>query len=79
MVEVGADRVLYSVDYLFEDMAEAAEWIFERFRAPESPFQARSSCCVCMEPFQHLHYMNLIAKGMTVPFGWRHVVRNSRS
>ena len=26
MLEVGADRVLYSVDYPFEDMAEAASW-----------------------------------------------------
>jgi 2,3-dihydroxybenzoate decarboxylase len=26
MLEVGADRVLYSVDYPFEDMAEAADW-----------------------------------------------------
>ncbi len=26
MLEVGADRVLYSVDYPFEDMAEAAAW-----------------------------------------------------
>jgi len=26
MLEVGADRVLYSVDYPFEDMAEAANW-----------------------------------------------------
>jgi len=26
MLEVGADRVLYSVDYPFEDMAEAATW-----------------------------------------------------
>jgi len=24
--EVGADRVLYSVDYPYEDMGEAAEW-----------------------------------------------------
>ena len=27
MLEVGADRVLYSVDYPFEDMAEAAHWL----------------------------------------------------
>jgi gamma-resorcylate decarboxylase len=26
ILEVGADRVLYSVDYPYEDMAEAAEW-----------------------------------------------------
>jgi 2,3-dihydroxybenzoate decarboxylase len=26
MLEVGADRVLYSVDYPYEDMAEAANW-----------------------------------------------------
>ena len=26
MLEVGVDRVLYSVDYPFEDMAEAADW-----------------------------------------------------
>jgi 2,3-dihydroxybenzoate decarboxylase len=26
MLEVGADRVLYSVDYPFEDTAMAAEW-----------------------------------------------------
>src|SRR5271169_381622 len=26
MLEVGADRVLYSVDYPFEDMREAANW-----------------------------------------------------
>jgi len=26
MLEVGADRVLYSVDYPFEDMAEATDW-----------------------------------------------------
>ena len=26
MMEVGADRVLYSVDYPFEDMTEAADW-----------------------------------------------------
>ncbi|HEV2298874.1 MAG TPA: amidohydrolase family protein [Candidatus Acidoferrales bacterium] len=26
ILEVGADRVLYSVDYPFEDMAEAADW-----------------------------------------------------
>ena len=26
ILEVGADRVLYSVDYPFEDMAEAAAW-----------------------------------------------------
>ena len=25
-MEVGADRVLYSVDYPYEDMGEAAEW-----------------------------------------------------
>ena len=24
--EVGADRVLYSVDYPYEDMGEAAQW-----------------------------------------------------
>lgn len=29
ILEVGADRVLYSVDYPYEDMAEAADW-FER-------------------------------------------------
>jgi 2,3-dihydroxybenzoate decarboxylase len=27
MLEVGAARVLYSVDYPFEDMAEAANWL----------------------------------------------------
>ena len=26
MLEVGADRILYSVDYPFEDMALAADW-----------------------------------------------------
>jgi 2,3-dihydroxybenzoate decarboxylase len=26
MLEVGADRVLYSVDYPFEDMVEAKDW-----------------------------------------------------
>jgi gamma-resorcylate decarboxylase len=26
LLEVGADRVLYSVDYAFEDMTEAASW-----------------------------------------------------
>ena len=26
ILEVGADRVLYSVDYPFEDMADAATW-----------------------------------------------------
>jgi gamma-resorcylate decarboxylase len=26
LLEVGADRVLYSVDYPFEDMAEATDW-----------------------------------------------------
>jgi predicted TIM-barrel fold metal-dependent hydrolase len=26
ILEVGADRVLYSVDYPYEDMAEAADW-----------------------------------------------------
>ena len=26
MLEVGADRVMYSVDYPFEDMADAADW-----------------------------------------------------
>jgi len=26
MLEIGADRVLYSVDYPYEDMAEAAEF-----------------------------------------------------
>ena len=26
MFEAGADRVLYSVDYPYEDMAEATEW-----------------------------------------------------
>ena len=26
MMEVGADRILYSVDYPFEDTAMAAEW-----------------------------------------------------
>lgn len=35
MMEVGADRVLYSVDYPFEDMSEAANW-FDRAPIPES-------------------------------------------
>jgi len=26
ILEVGADRVMYSVDYPYEDMAEATEW-----------------------------------------------------
>jgi predicted TIM-barrel fold metal-dependent hydrolase len=26
MLEVGADRVLYSVDYPFEDLVEAKDW-----------------------------------------------------
>jgi predicted TIM-barrel fold metal-dependent hydrolase len=26
LLEIGADRVLYSVDYPFEDMAEATDW-----------------------------------------------------
>jgi predicted TIM-barrel fold metal-dependent hydrolase len=26
MLELGADRVLYSVDYPYEDMGEATEW-----------------------------------------------------
>jgi predicted TIM-barrel fold metal-dependent hydrolase len=29
LLEVGADRVLYSVDYPFDDMTEAASW-FDR-------------------------------------------------
>ena len=29
LLEVGADRVLYSVDYPYEDMGEAADW-FDR-------------------------------------------------
>lgn len=33
--EVGADRVLYSVDYPFEDMAEAADW-FDRVAVSEA-------------------------------------------
>ena len=35
MLEVGADRVLYSVDYPFEDMAEAAHW-FDQAAISES-------------------------------------------
>ena len=35
MAEVGADRVLYSVDYPFEDMAEASKW-FEQAAISEA-------------------------------------------
>lgn len=35
MTEVGASRVLYSVDYPFEDMGEAANW-FDRAPIAES-------------------------------------------
>jgi predicted TIM-barrel fold metal-dependent hydrolase len=34
MLEVGADRVLYSVDYPFEDMVEARDW-FEQVARSE--------------------------------------------
>jgi len=26
MAEIGADRIMFSADYPFEDMSEAAEW-----------------------------------------------------
>jgi predicted TIM-barrel fold metal-dependent hydrolase len=35
ILEVGADRVLYSVDYPYEDMVEAADW-FERAAISET-------------------------------------------
>lgn len=35
MMEVGVDRVLYSVDFPFEDMSEAANW-FDRAPIAES-------------------------------------------
>jgi 2,3-dihydroxybenzoate decarboxylase len=38
IMEVGADRVLYSVDYPFEDMSEAANW-FDRSPIAESDRQ----------------------------------------
>jgi gamma-resorcylate decarboxylase len=34
MLEIGADRVLYSVDYPYEDMGEAAGW-FDRVPVAE--------------------------------------------
>jgi len=35
ILEVGADRVLYSVDYPFEDVVEASEW-FDQASISES-------------------------------------------
>ena len=51
IMEVGADRVLYSVDYPYEDMGEAAEW-FDN--APISESDRLKIACVNAQQLRRL-------------------------